>query len=62
LESKNENPKATIAEFPQALPRIDLKDKVTGQAQYIEDLPDRCAGYGAIAQSILEAGEEYKIV
>jgi len=39
-----------------------LKDKVTGQAQYIEDLPDRCAGYGAIAQSILEAGEEYKIV
>jgi CO/xanthine dehydrogenase Mo-binding subunit len=40
LESKNENPKAIITDFPQALPRIDLKDKVTGQAQYIEDLPD----------------------
>ncbi|HSE85772.1 MAG TPA: xanthine dehydrogenase family protein molybdopterin-binding subunit, partial [Candidatus Binatia bacterium] len=40
MESKNENPKAIRADFPQALPRIDLKDKVTGQAQYIEDLPD----------------------
>jgi CO/xanthine dehydrogenase Mo-binding subunit len=36
MESKIQNPKSTI---PQ-VPRIDLKDKVTGQAQYVEDLPD----------------------
>ena len=36
-ESKigNQNPK-----FWHAAPRIDLKDKVTGRAQYVEDLPD----------------------
>jgi CO/xanthine dehydrogenase Mo-binding subunit len=28
------------SENPDTLPRIDLKDKVTGQALYIEDLPD----------------------
>jgi CO/xanthine dehydrogenase Mo-binding subunit len=34
-ESQNRN-----SEIPAALPRIDLKDKVTGRALYIEDLPD----------------------
>jgi CO/xanthine dehydrogenase Mo-binding subunit len=37
MKSQIENPKSRI---PEALPRIDLKDKVTGQAQYVEDLPD----------------------
>ena len=36
----------------QAAPRIDLKDKVTGQAQYIEDLPDLPnTAYGAMLLS-----------
>ena len=37
MESKIENPTSKIS---GGAPRIDLKDKVTGQAQYIEDLPD----------------------
>src|SRR6266508_3358705 len=37
MESKIENRESKI---PDALPRIDLKDKVTGKAQYVEDLPD----------------------
>jgi CO/xanthine dehydrogenase Mo-binding subunit len=36
MEAKIENPKSKI----EYLPRIDLRDKVTGQAQYIDDLPD----------------------
>jgi len=56
LESKIENPKpvlspsaalridsaegSKIANRQEEHPRIDLRDKVTGQAQYIEDLPD----------------------
>jgi len=36
LESKIENLKPEI----ELQPRIDLREKVTGQAQYIEDLPD----------------------
>ena len=45
MESRSENPqpvmgKAEEGKTLKALPRIDLKDKVTGQAQYVEDLPD----------------------
>ena len=36
MASKIENPKSRIL----PVPRIDLRDKVTGQAQYVEDLPD----------------------
>ena len=36
MASKIENPKSKIL----SVPRIDLRDKVTGQAQYVEDLPD----------------------
>ncbi len=36
MQSKIQNLKSKIAPGP----RIDLKDKVTGQAQFIEDLPD----------------------
>jgi CO/xanthine dehydrogenase Mo-binding subunit len=44
-----QNPKSAI---PEALPRIDLKDKVTGQAQYVEDLADLPnTAYGATLQS-----------
>src|SRR5690242_13662220 len=35
-----------------AVPRIDLKDKVTGRAQYVEDLPDLPnTAYGAVLLS-----------
>jgi len=37
MESKIQNLKP---EIQGAAPRIDLKDKVTGRAQYVEDLPD----------------------
>jgi len=37
MESKIQNIKP---EIQGAAPRIDLKDKVTGRAQYVEDLPD----------------------
>jgi len=37
MESKIQNLKPEIQD---AAPRIDLKDKVTGRAQYVEDLPD----------------------
>jgi CO/xanthine dehydrogenase Mo-binding subunit len=40
LESKSENRKFKIDEWQADHPRIDLREKVTGQAQYIEDLPD----------------------
>jgi CO/xanthine dehydrogenase Mo-binding subunit len=40
LESKIENPKSKIADRPPHAPRIDLRDKVTGNAHYIEDIPD----------------------
>jgi CO/xanthine dehydrogenase Mo-binding subunit len=44
MESKIENPKSKI----DYQPRIDLREKVTGQAQYIEDLPDLpSTAYGA---------------
>ena len=34
-------------------PRIDLREKVTGQAQYIEDLPDLpSTAYGATLLSV----------
>jgi CO/xanthine dehydrogenase Mo-binding subunit len=52
LESRIENPKGVLTEVEgskfSAQPRIDLRDKVTGQAQYIEDLPDLpLTAYGA---------------
>jgi CO/xanthine dehydrogenase Mo-binding subunit len=37
MESKNQQATRKIS---QGLPRIDLKDKVTGRAEYVEDLPD----------------------
>ena len=45
MQSKIENPKPVLSKvegskISGAAPRIDLKDKVTGQAQYVEDLPD----------------------
>src|SRR4030095_7273038 len=48
MESKMQNRKpvlsnaegSKIKNSSRAAPRIDLKDKVTGQAQYVEDLPD----------------------
>ncbi len=45
MESKIQNRKPVLSaadgsKIPEAAPRIDLKDKVTGQAQYVEDLPD----------------------
>jgi CO/xanthine dehydrogenase Mo-binding subunit len=40
LESKSENLKSKCETRQENHPRIDLRDKVTGQAQYIEDLPD----------------------
>ena len=36
---KSEDPKSK-SENPPEYPRIDLRDKVTGEAQYVEDLPD----------------------
>src|SRR5258705_3801096 len=57
MESRSENPqpvmgKAEEGKTLKALPRIDLKDKVTGQAQYIEDLPDLPnTAYGAMLLS-----------
>ncbi len=52
MESRIENPKGVLTEVEgskfSAQPRIDLRDKVTGQAQYIEDLPDLpLTAYGA---------------
>jgi len=40
MTSTIERQQSKIAAIPQAAPRIDLKDKVTGKAQFIEDLPD----------------------
>jgi CO/xanthine dehydrogenase Mo-binding subunit len=45
MQSKIENPKPVLSKvegskISGAAPRIDLKDKVTGRAQYVEDLPD----------------------
>ena len=45
MQSKIENPKPVLSKvegskISDAAPRIDLKDKVTGRAQYVEDLPD----------------------
>jgi len=48
MESKIQNPKSKI----DVSPRIDLKDKVTGKAQYVEDLPDLPnTAYGATLSS-----------
>jgi CO/xanthine dehydrogenase Mo-binding subunit len=61
MESKIENPKPILSpstplrmnsaegsKISGLAPRIDLKDKVTGQAQYVDDLPDLpMAAYGA---------------
>src|SRR6266498_1390041 len=60
MESKIQNRKpvlsnaegSKIKNSSQAAPRIDLKDKVTGQAQYVEDLPDLPnTAYGAMLLS-----------
>ena len=57
MESKIQNRKAVIstaadAKSTGAAPRIDLKDKVTGRAQYVEDLPDLPnTAYGAMLLS-----------
>src|SRR6185436_4614804 len=40
MASAIERPQLKSADVSQLAPRIDLKDKVTGQAQYVEDLPD----------------------
>jgi CO/xanthine dehydrogenase Mo-binding subunit len=40
MEPRIENRKSKIQSSSHAAPRIDLRDKVTGQAQYVEDLPD----------------------
>src|SRR4026207_1909659 len=45
MESKIQNRKPVLSaadgsKIPDAAPRIDLQDKVTGRAQYVEDLPD----------------------
>ena len=46
MQSKIENPKPILSKVEGSKipdthrPRIDLKDKVTGRAQYVEDLPD----------------------
>ena len=40
MASTIERPQSKSADISQLAPRIDLKDKVTGQAQYVEDLPD----------------------
>src|SRR5438094_8142630 len=40
LESKIDNLKSKLDERQADHPRIDLREKVSGQAQYIEDLPD----------------------
>jgi CO/xanthine dehydrogenase Mo-binding subunit len=45
MESKIQNRKPVLSnaegsKIPDVAPRIDLKDKVTGQALYVEDLPD----------------------
>ena len=40
MTPRTEREASKIADMSQAAPRIDLKDKVTGQAQYVEDLPD----------------------
>jgi CO/xanthine dehydrogenase Mo-binding subunit len=46
MQSKIENPKPILSKVEGSkipdthAPRIDLKDKVTGRAQYVEDLPD----------------------
>jgi len=48
LEAKIENPKPENNDYGEAAPRIDLGDKVTGKAHYIEDMPDLPAtAYGA---------------
>ena len=40
MESKiQKRPRGLESQIPLA-PRIDLKDKVTGRAEYVEDLPD----------------------
>ena len=45
MESKTQNLKPVLSnsagsKIPDPAPRIDLKDKVTGRAEYVEDLPD----------------------
>jgi CO/xanthine dehydrogenase Mo-binding subunit len=48
LEAKFEDPKPKSIDHGEAAPRIDLRDKVTGKAHYIEDMPDLPAtAYGA---------------
>ena len=52
MESRIEDRKAKMQDSRHAAPRIDLKDKVTGQAQYVEDLPDLPhTAYGAMLLS-----------
>ncbi|HVO94523.1 MAG TPA: xanthine dehydrogenase family protein molybdopterin-binding subunit [Terriglobales bacterium] len=49
MEAKSQKPKSKISDAPR---RIDLKDKVTGRAQYVEDLPDLPnTAYGAMLLS-----------
>jgi len=57
MEAKIENQKPILSsaedsKITAALPRIDLRDKVTGRAQYVEDLPDLPnTAYGAMLLS-----------
>ncbi|MGN6715898.1 MAG: xanthine dehydrogenase family protein molybdopterin-binding subunit, partial [Candidatus Binatia bacterium] len=52
--------KAAGLTTPAAAPRIDLRDKVTGRAQYVEDLPDLPdTAYGA---TLLSAYSHAKIL
>ena len=48
MESKLSNQLPNSADRAGAAPRIDLRDKVTGMAHYIEDMPDlHATAYGA---------------
>jgi CO/xanthine dehydrogenase Mo-binding subunit len=52
LPIKSENQTSKSFDWGELHPRIDLRDKVTGQARYIEDLPDLPAtAYGATLAS-----------
>lgn len=52
MESKIIDPGRNKAEGALTIPRIDLRDKVTGEAQYVEDLPDLPhTAYGAMLLS-----------
>ena len=65
MQSRIENPKPILSKVEGSkipdthAPRIDLKDKVTGRAQYVEDLPDLPnTAYGATLLSPYSHGGE----